>query len=84
MNVSTWYLEENDKVILEDLFMSPEVYIIMDHNWMGKTEKSYNPYLLPVLVRTDSIQEFKNQYTKLAQYNFTLEYTPINKYNTQG
>jgi len=84
MNVSTWYLEENDRVILEDLFMSPEVYIILDHNWMGKTEKSYNPYLLPVLVRTDSIQEFKNQYTKLAQYNFTLEYTPINKYNTQG
>jgi len=84
MNVSTWFLEDNDKQILEDLFMSPEVYIIMDHDWTGKTEKSYNPYLLPVVVRTDTLQEFKNRYNKRAQYNFTLEYTPINQYNTQG
>jgi len=84
MNVSTWYLEDNDKQIVEDLFMSPEVYIIKDHDWTGKSEKTYNPYLLPVVVNTNSIQEFKNRYTKLAQYNFTLEYTPINEYKTQG
>jgi hypothetical protein len=84
MNVSTWYLEDNDKQIVEDLFMSPEVYIIKDHDWTGKSEKTYNPYLLPVVINTNSIQEFKNRYTKLAQYNFTLEYTPINEYKTQG
>ena len=84
MNVSTWYLEDNDKQIIEDLFMSPEVYIIKNHDWTGKTEKTYNPYLLPVVINTNSIQEFKNRYTKLAQYNFTLEYTPINEYKTQG
>jgi len=84
MNVSTWYLEDNDKQIVEDLFMSPEIYIIKDHDWTGKTEKSYNPYLLPVTLRTNSITEFKNRYNKLAKYTFNLEYTPINEYNTQG
>ena len=84
MNVSTWYLEDNDKQIVEDLFMSPEVYIIKDHDWTGKAEKTYNPYLLPVTVRTNSITEFKNRYNKLAKYTFDLEYTPINEYNTQG
>ena len=84
VNVSSWYLDDDDKQIVEDLFMSPEIYIIKDHDWTGKTEKSYNPYLLPVILRTDSITEFKNRYNKLAQYNFTFEYTPINQYKTQG
>jgi hypothetical protein len=84
MNVNTWYLDDNDKKILEDLFMSPEVYIIKDHDWTGKAEKTYNPYLLPVTINTNSIEEYKNRYNKTAQYNFMLEYTPINQYNTQG
>lgn len=84
MNVSTWYLTDNDKVILEDLFMSPEVYIIKEHDWTGKQEKTYNPYLLPVNVITGSLTEFKNRYNKTFQYTFDLEYTPINKYKTQG
>jgi len=82
MNVSTWYLEDNDLQIVEDLFMSPEVYIMKDHK-LG-TEKEYNPYLLPVTLRTDMIEEFKNRYNKITQYRFVLEYTPINDYNTQG
>jgi hypothetical protein len=84
MAVNTWYLDDNDRVILEDLFMSPEVYIILDHDWTGKTEKSYNPYLLPVVVNTNTLTEYKNRYNKTAQYGFTLEYTPINQYKTQG
>lgn len=84
MNVSTWYLKDNDKQIVDDIFMSPEVYMIMDHSFVGKQEKTYNPYLLPVTINTNSIEEFKNQYNKIYQYRFSLEYTPINKYKTQG
>lgn len=84
MNVSSWYLSDNDKQIVEDLFMSPEVYIIKEHDWTDKGEKTYNPYLLPVNLTTNSITEYKNQYNKTVQYNFNLEYTPINEYKTQG
>jgi len=84
MVVNTWYLKDNDKQILEDLFMSPEVYIIKDHDWTGKAPQTYNPYLLPVILNMESLQEFKNIYNKTIQYEFVLEYTPINYYNTQG
>ncbi len=84
MVVNTWLLKDNDKQIVEDLFMSPEVYIILEHDWTGKTEKTYNPYLLPVVLNMDTLQEYKNIYNKQVQYEFVLEYTPINKYNTQG
>ena len=84
MLVNTWYLTDNDRQIAEDLFMSPEVYMIMDHDWTGKAEKTYNPYLIPVVLNMDSLQEYKNVYNKTVQYEFVLEYTPINKYNTQG
>ena len=84
MNVSSWYLSENDKEIVDGLFMSPEIYIIEQHDWDGKAEKTYNPYLIPVTLKTNTITEFKNRYNKLVQFNFDLQYTPINKYNTQG
>ena len=84
MSVSSWFLTDNDKQIVEDLFMSPEIYIIKDHDWTGKAEKTYNPYLLPVVLNTGSITEYKNRYNKMVQYTFDLEYTPINEYRTQG
>ena len=84
MVVNTWFLTDNDKQIVEDLFMSPEVYIIKDHDWTGKGEKTYNPYLLPVVLNMDTLQEYKNIYNKQVQYEFVLEYTPINLYKTQG
>ena len=84
MNVSTWYLNNNDRAIVMDLFQSPEVYMMMDHNWQGKTAFENNPYLLPVNISSSSIKEFKNRYSKLVQYTFDFEYTPINEYYTQG
>lgn len=84
MKVSSWFLDDNDRPIVEDLFQSPEVYIIKDHDWTGKSPQTYNPYLLPVTLRTDTIQEYKNKYNKVFQYEFLMEYTPINQYKTQG
>jgi len=84
MTSNTWFLEDNEKQIAMDLFQSPEVYIIKDHDWTGKAAQTYNPYLLPVTLKTDTIQEFKNRYNKTVQYQFILEYTPINQYFTQG
>jgi len=89
MDVETWYLEDNDKQIIMDLFQSPEVYIIKNQEFFNedgtqKSSKSYNPYLLPVTVKADSIKEFKNRYNKVFQYEFSFEYSPINEYRTQG
>jgi hypothetical protein len=77
MSVSTWFLEDIDYPILESIFSSPEVYII-------KYEENYYNYLLPVILRTDTLVEFKNRYGKIVNYSFDMEYTPINQQKTQG
>ena len=89
MNVETWWLSDNDKAIVMDLFQSPEVYIIKNQEFFKENgnlrgDKSYNPYLLPVTVDEGSIKEFKNRYNKLWQYGFKFEYSSINEYRTQG
>ena len=84
MTSNTWFLTDNERQVAMDLFQSPEVYIIKDHDWTGKLPETYNPYLLPVTLKTDTIQEFKNRYNKTIQYQFVLEYSPINQYFTQG
>ena len=88
MNVETWWLTDNDKAIVMDLFQSPEVYIIKNQEFeidgYVRGAKSYNPYLLPVTVDEGSIKEFKNRYNKLFQYGFKFEYSSINEYRTQG
>ena len=88
MNVETWWLTDNDKAIVMDLFQSPEVYIIKNQEFeidgFVRGAKSYNPYLLPVTDLDGSIKEFKNRYNKLFQYGFKFEYSSINEYRTQG
>ncbi len=89
IDVDTWYLEDNDKAVIMDLFQSPEVYIMKDQSFFKENgtyrgPKTYNPYLLPVTVDVKSIKEFKNRYNKVFKYSFSFEYSPINQYRTQG
>jgi len=89
IDVDTWYLEDNDKAIIMDLFQSPEVYIMKNQSFFNEDgtfrgPKTYNPYLLPVTVDVKSIKEFKNRYNKVFKYSFSFEYSPINQYRTQG
>lgn len=89
IDVDTWYLEDNDKAVIMDLFQSPEVYIMKNQSFFKENgtyrgQKSYNPYLLPVTVDVKSIKEFKNRYNKVFKYSFSFEYSPINQYRTQG
>jgi hypothetical protein len=78
MSVATWYLDDYDYIILQDIFSSPSVYIIK------QDQENYYDYLLPVVIRTDTLTEFKNRYGKIVNYTFTMEYTPINEQRTQG
>jgi hypothetical protein len=78
MTVSTWYLRQEEYPIIEDIILSTDVYIIK------KDETGYYNYLLPVVVQTNSVTEFKDRYGKIVQYQFNLEYSPINEQFTQG
>lgn len=84
MEATSWYMDENDKSIIEELFLSPYTYIIQDHVGAYSGTNQHFPYLIPIKINTDTWTEFKNQYTKLAQYSFRYTYNPIKEYKLQG
>ena len=87
---SSWYMTENDTVIVEELFMSPEVYIITgttintDQCQSCLDEIRLYQHLIPVVIKETSFQVFQKQYQKIFQYEFTLEYSSVKRYRTQG
>ena len=84
MEATSWYMDENDKSIVEELFLSPYTYIIHDHVGPYSGSNQHYPYLIPIKINTDSWSEFKDIYTKLAQYSFNYTYNPIKEFRLQG
>lgn len=91
---SSWFMDENDVDIVEELFFSPEVYIIEgtttkvdcvpDINDCGSTDVRLYEHLIPVTIQEKSIQRYQKQYQKIFQYTFTLNYASQKRYRTQG
>lgn len=87
---ASWYMTQNDVTIVEELFMSPEVYIIT-----GTTITDYQcqsclneirlyQHLIPVVINDKTFEVYKKQYQKLFQYEFTLSYGSVKRFRTQG
>lgn len=72
------FMEENDRVIVEELFLSTAVYLIKDNYYFEDTAPQYSktPYLIPVVITSNSLQEYKQRYNKLFQYTLTYRYNP--------
>ena len=77
-------------VIYEELFMSPEIYIIegttLDdsdcNDCLGIVHLYQN--LIPVVMKDKSFKEYNKNYQKLFQYSFTFEYGGLKRFRTQG
>jgi len=86
----TWYMSQNDVVIMEEIFMSPEVYIIdgtiiKDLSCVScLSEVRLYQYLIPVVIKDTSFKVWNEQYEKLFQYKLTLQYAGFKRYRTQG
>lgn len=72
------FMEENDKSIVEELFLSTSVYLIKDNYYFRNPAPAYSlaPYLIPVVITNSSLQEYKQRYNKLFQYTLTFRYNP--------
>jgi hypothetical protein len=76
------FVYENDRILYEELFMSPEIYLMEDHNEDGVEYKQNAPYLIPIILTSNSVEQYKNKYNKLYQYTIEFNYTPIKLYRT--
>jgi hypothetical protein len=76
------FADENDRVLFEEFYMSPEAYMIREHEQYNVPYQTKTPYLIPINILSNSVERYKSRYNKLFQYSFNFEYNPIKLYRT--
>lgn len=86
----TWYMDQNDVQIMQELLFSPEVYIIdgtviqdIDCQSCLQEVRLYQN-LIPVVIEDKGFRVWEKQYQKLFQYKLNLSYAGFKRYRTQG
>jgi hypothetical protein len=77
---SDWFSSDDEAAWIEQLFISPEVYILGDYdsNDAGTNGAEYGNYLTPVVVTSKNYDRYTRANDKVAQYELDIEYS-INK-----
>lgn len=98
MTCMSWFMDDNDTKIVEEIFLSPEVYMIEgvttsvdpcadlpinDCQSCLQEIRQYQ-YLIPVVIDNKELTKFQRQYQKIFQYTFTLKYADLKRYRSQG
>jgi hypothetical protein len=87
---NTWFMDDADTQIMQELFMSQDVYIIT-----GTTIQPQNcqsclqeirlyQHLIPVVVTQKDFTVYEQKYQKIFQYNLTLHWGSVKRFRTQG
>ena len=80
LTVDSNYVQQNDSIIIEELLMSPYVYIIED-NWLPATNQEYiYPYLIPCIVQNKEVKVLEQKYQRLFQYTIELKQVPYREF----
>jgi hypothetical protein len=80
MSVDSNFVNQNDAVIIEELLLSPYVYMIED-NWLPSSNQDYiYPYLIPCIVENKEVKKFEQKYQRIFQYTIDVRQTPYRPY----
>ena len=80
MTVDSGFVLQNDGVVIEELLMSPYVYMIQD-NWLPSSNQDFiYPYLVPVLIENKEVKVFEQKYQRIFQYTMEMRLTPYRQY----
>ena len=74
------YVYENDRDIIEQLLLSPYVYMIMDNFTPQAGQPQTYPYLIPILVQDSDVLVYQSKYQRLYQYTLKVKQVPYRKY----
>ena len=75
---SDWFTSDEEAAWLEQLFISPEVYILGGYDAVDTPYANYGNYMTPVIVTNNSYDKYTRANDKVAQYEIDIEYS-INK-----
>jgi hypothetical protein len=81
MSVASNFVKQNDVDIIEQLILSPTIYIIKD-DWTPQNGQSLiYPYLIPVQVLNKEVKKYQEKYDRVFQYQLEIKLTPYRQYN---
>jgi hypothetical protein len=87
---NTWFMDEADTTIMQEMFMSQDVFIITGTTIPNQYCQSdlgeirLYQYLIPVVIKETDFVVYQKQYQKIYQYNLTLEFGSVKRFRTQG
>jgi len=71
---SDWFRNDEEAAWLEQLFISPEVYILKGYDVTDTAPADYGNYMIPVIVTDSRYDKYTEANDKVAQYNLDIEY----------
>jgi len=81
LTVDSNFVTQNDRSVIEELLMSPYVYII-ENNWLPSSNEDFiYPYLVPCTVQNRDIKVFEQKYERIFQYTIELKLTPYREFD---
>lgn len=81
LTVDSNFVTQNDRSVIEELLMSPYVYII-ENNWLPSSNEDFiYPYLVPCTVLNRDIKVFEQKYERIFQYTIELKLTPYREFD---
>lgn len=75
------FVYENDRDIIEQMLMSPYLYMIMDNYTPSQNESQIFPYLIPCIIMNKDVEVFQQKYQRIFQYTLEVKQTPYRKYD---
>ena len=74
------FIYQNDREVVEEMLLSPYLYMIMD-NWTPQQgQPDINPFLIPCIIIDKDVKVFQQKYTRIYQYTLEVKQTPYRKY----
>ena len=80
VTVDSGFVEQNDVQIIEDLLMSPYVYMMMNNWQVEGSEQFIYPYLIPCTVQNKEVKEYLKKYVRIFQYTIELKQVPYRNF----
>ena len=80
VTVDSAFVQQNDVQVIEDLLLSPYVYMIMDSWLPSSNQDSIFPYLIPCTVQNKEVKQYINKYERIFQYTIDLKQVPYRDY----
>jgi hypothetical protein len=81
MSVASNFVRQNDVDIIEELIMSPTIYIIKDDWTPQNNQPLIYPYLIPIQVLNKEVKKYQEKYDRVFQYQLEIKLTPYRQYN---